>query len=75
MKCIAVKRLIYYAPYTGEIMFGAEEYDIHLTDENILGAFHEVGKTAWINNSLWILRAGIPVYQITVEKFYQPKKR
>ena len=74
MKRITIKRLIYYAPHTGETMYGAEEYDAHLTDDNILCFIHEVGKTAWMGDTLWLLRDGVPAYRINVECFYQYTK-
>ena len=74
MKKVIIKRLTYYAPHTGEIMYGAEEYDAHLTDDNILGAIHETGKTAWMGETLWLLVDGAPTYRIDVEKFYQYTK-
>lgn len=74
MKKIKVKRLI-YDNCRGERAIGAVEYDGHLTDDNILGSIHEIGKTVWIGNSLWLLRFGVPTYQITVGTFYQLQKR
>lgn len=74
MKRTTVKRLTYYAPHTGETMYGAEEYDARLTDDNILGAIHEIGKTAWMGGTLWLLVDGAPAYRIDVEKFYQYTK-
>lgn len=74
MKKTLIKRLTYYAPHTGEVMYGAEEYNAHLTDDNILGAIHEVGKTAWMGEALWLLVEGTPTYRINVEKFYQYTK-
>lgn len=75
MKKRKIKRIVYYAPTSGDTFYGATEYDGDLDDYNILGAFHEVDKTAWIGNSLWTLRAGVPAYRITVETFYQYQKR
>ena len=74
MKKITVKRLVYSIPYTSEVMYGAEEYDSHLSNDNILGVIHEVGKTAWINGALWLLVNGAPTYRISVETFYQYTK-
>lgn len=74
MKKILVKRLV-YTDGQGNTIIGAEEYSGHLDDHNILGVVHEVGKTTWIGNSLWVLHAGIPAYRITVESFYQYQKR
>ena len=75
MKCIPVKRLMYHSPNSGEILIGDVEYDGRLTDENILGSVHEVGKTQWIGNNLWFMRDEQFVYRITVETFYQYQKR
>lgn len=74
MKKVIVKRLVYHSLTTGETFLGAEEYDGHLTDENILGAFHEEGKTAWVNNHLWLIRDNDLLYRITVEEFPQYTK-
>lgn len=74
MKKIVIKRLIYTHLDTGEVHLGGTEYDGRLTDDNILGAVHEVGHTAWIGQSLWKLRNGIPQYKISVETFYQYQK-
>lgn len=73
MKRVTIKRLVYVGPQ-GETLFGAKEYDAHLTDDNILGAIHEVGKTAWMGETLWLLVDGAPTYRIDVEKFYQYTK-
>ena len=66
MKRIKVKRLVYSKPDSGEVLYGGEEYDGNLTDDNILGAIHEVGKTEWHptywvdsyqwGNELWLLK-------------------
>ena len=74
MKKTIIKRLTYYAPHTGETMYGAEEYDAHLSDANILGAIHEVDKTTWIGEKLWLLVEDEPTYRIDVERFYQYTK-
>ena len=72
MKKIIIKRLIYKND-TEEII-GSCEYDGRLTDDNILGAIHEVGHTVWVGQSLWKLQNGIPQYRISVETFYQYQK-
>lgn len=74
MKKTIVKRLMYTNGY-GEEIIGSVEYDGNLDDWNILGAVHEVGKTKWIGESLWLLRDGIPKYRITVGTFPQYTKR
>lgn len=74
MKKTTIKRLVYYSPASGDVFYGGEEYDGHLTDENILGAIHEVGKTAWYNNCLWTVRGNELIYRITVEEFVQYTK-
>jgi len=74
MKKIMIKRLVYINGQ-GEQIIGGTEYDGRLTDENILGSIHEVGKTAWIGNNLWVLHAGKPIMRIEVMPFYQFEKR
>ena len=74
MKKIIVKRLMYTSGRTGEEHIGAIEYDGNLSDNNILCSVHEVGKTAWIGNALWLLRNGVPTYRITVLPFTQYQK-
>ena len=74
MKKVQVKRLV-YTNGRGISHIGALEYDGHLTDANILGSIHERGKTQWIGDSLWLVHAGIPMYHITVERFYYYQKR
>jgi hypothetical protein len=74
MKKTVIKRLVYHSPASGEVFYGGEEYDGCLTDENILGAIHEVGKTVWYRDSLWTVRGNDLVYRITVEQFVQYTK-
>lgn len=74
MKRITIKRLIYTCGDTGEEFIGANEYDGHLTDANILDSIHEVGKTAWVGDILWLLHDGVPTYRINVECFCQYTK-
>ena len=74
MKQIKIKRLV-YTDGEGSSMIGAQEFNGSLSNSNILGMVHELGKTQWIGNSLWTIRAGIPEYHITVEVFYQYQKR
>ena len=71
MKKTLIKRIVYYSPASGEVFYGGEEYDGHLTDENILGAIHTIGKTVWRGHNLWQLE---PELMLTVEKFYQYEK-
>lgn len=73
MKKVIVKRLAYTMGY-GDVKYGSVEYDGSLSDENILGAVHEVGKTQWIGSSLWLMRGNVPLYKITVETFPQYTK-
>lgn len=73
MKKVIIKRLV-YSDGTSAVRFGATEYDGKLSDDNILGAIHEVGKTQWIGESLWLMRNGIPFCRITVEAFPQYTK-
>lgn len=83
MRKIVKKRLIYFCPWTHDVWYGAEEYDENMTDENILGAVYEVGKTSWCptgvfgNKELWLLKpypadpkVKLPLYKIQVEEFY-----
>ena len=67
MKVIKVKRLIYSKLCSSEVLYGGVEYDSNLSDENILGAVHELGKTEWLptawvgpgdryENELWLLK-------------------
>lgn len=72
MKRIIVKRLIY--KNSNEEIIYYHDYDGELTDENILGAIHELGKTVWIGKSLWMLQNGRPHYEISVGTFYQYQK-
>lgn len=74
MKRVKIKRLLYHSPASGEIFYSAEQFDGNLTDYNILCAFYEVGKTAWIGDNLWLLRDNIPIYRITVESCIQYQK-
>lgn len=73
MKKVIVKRLVYSAGY-GDVKYGGVEYDGSLSDDNILGAIHEVGKTQWIGSNLWLMSGNVPLYKITVEAFPQYTK-
>lgn len=73
MKRTKVKRLVFTNQYGGGYI-GATEYDGKLTDDNILGAFHEVGKTVWKGRQLWMLVNGEPTFRVTVEVFEQYQK-
>ena len=73
MKKVIIKRLAYTMGY-GDVKYGSVEYDGSLSDENILDAVHEVGKTQWIGSNLWLMRGNVPLYQITVETFPQYTK-
>ena len=74
MKKTLIKRLVYTSAYTGEEFIGATEYDGQLSNSNILGSIHEVGKTVWMGENLWLLIEGTPTYRINVEHFYQYTK-
>lgn len=74
MRKIIVKRLLYRSGRTGEVLIGNTTYDNHLTDDNILGSVHEVGKTAWIGNQLWLVRDNDMIYHITVGQFTRYEK-
>lgn len=72
MKRVITKRLLYRNMNTNELFYGAEEYDGHLTNENILGAIYEVGKHEWCPHCLSLYQKnqnGELVYQIYVEQF------
>lgn len=75
MKKIIVKRLMYRSPASGDTFYGGETFDGNLSDDNILGAIHEIGKTTWVGDQLWAIRGNDLVYQITVEEFVQYQKR
>ena len=74
MKKILVKRVVYIDHY-GKEYIGGEEYSGSLSNHNILCSRHEVGKTQWFGNELWVMRDGVPTYRITVSPFYQYQKR
>ena len=62
---------------TNEISYGAEEYDGHLTNENILGAIYTFGKHEWCPHVLALYQLnnmGELVYQITIEEFTHYQK-
>ena len=69
-----IKRIVYIDRYGKEYIDG-EEYSGTLSDYNILCSRHEVGKTQWIGNSLWVLRNGMPSFHVTVQPFTQYQKR
>ena len=75
MKKIIVKRLMYHSPASGDTFCGGETFDGSLSDDNILGAIHEIGKTTWVGDQLWAIRGNDLVYRITVEEFVQYQKR
>lgn len=84
MRKVWKKRVIYYRPWTQDVFYGGEEYDCALSDNNILGSIHTVGKTVWLYENdpcydaeLWLLRplpqnpnVKLPAYKIEVEEFY-----
>ena len=66
---------------TNEIAYGGEEYDGNMTDENILGCIHEVGKSYFYDRGytagpsyLILLKNGCITHKVTVETFYQYQK-
>ena len=73
MRKIIVKRLI-YSDGAGPDKIGGHDYDGRLSDANILGSVHEVGKTQWIGSYLWLMHGGRPIYRITVATFTQYQK-
>ena len=85
MRVIKIKRLLYKSILTGEIHLGATEYDGNLSDKNILGSVHELGKTEWhstgLGDELWLFKHDphnskikYPVYRIFVDTFYRYEK-
>ena len=74
MKRKVIKHIVYTSATTGESFLGATEYDGALTDDNILGAFHEVGKTKWIGDTLWVVRDNQLIYRLSVEPTVQYTK-
>lgn len=79
MKQIIKKRIVMHCPWEDSVVIGAEEYDCSVSDEDILNALHEQGKTAWLPtypdyNELWLLQLEngilLPHYKVEVEKFY-----
>ena len=74
MHKIPIKRVTYYSPATGKTYDSGVEYDGRLTDSNILGAMHEVGKTAWIGNNLWMLDGNQPKLRVNIILVYQYEK-
>ena len=50
-----IKRVAIVAP-TGERMYYPEEYFSSLSDDAILCAIHEVGKTVWRNGALYLVK-------------------
>ena len=73
MKRIAVKRII-YTDSQGKEYFDSREFDGQLSDCNILGFVHEVGKTKWHGGCLWTLKDGKRQYRIHVERFWHYEK-
>lgn len=73
MKQTKIKRLV-YSNGDGQVRIGNIEYDNALSNDNILCAIHEVGKTQWIGRSLWLMQAGVPTYRISVETFTRFEK-
>lgn len=79
MKKILKKRVVLYCPWTKETIIDAEEYDGTLDDDNIILAFHEVGKTKWCPThpdyeELWYLKTcgtlRLPYYKVLIDDFY-----
>lgn len=73
MKKVVVKRII-YTDTDGREYFDSREFDGHLSDYNILGCIHEVGRTKWHGGYLWTLRDGKRQYRIHVERFWHYEK-
>lgn len=85
MRIIKVKRLVYSKLGYGEVLYGGIEYDGNLSDKNILGFVHELGKTEWhstgLGDELWLFKHDphnskikYPVYRIFVDTFYRYEK-
>lgn len=77
MKRVVVKRLMYRDMRTNHIFYGGEEYDGHLTNENILGAIYTLGKHEWCPgyHGLYQLNQnGEIVYKIMVQAFEYAEK-
>jgi len=55
MKRNRIKRVTVVAP-TGERMYYPDEYLSSLSDYAILCAIHEVGKTIWYNDALYLVK-------------------
>ena len=72
MKRIIVKRLLYRHMRTNEVFYGGEEYDGHLTANNILGSIYTAGKHEWCPNKHSLYQyndKGELQYQIYVNQF------
>lgn len=77
MKRVITKRLLYRNMVTNELFYGAEEYDGHLTNHNILSSIYTIGKYEWCPHSLSLYQknqSGDLVYQIYVEQFEYAEK-
>ena len=73
MKKIATKRIMLYDD-KGNGIIDSVEYDGRLSDDNILGAFHTLGKTTYHNGELWTVKNNCLQYQVGVMTFYQYQK-
>ena len=72
VKRVIVKRLLYRNVDNNHLFYGGEEYDGHLSAENILSSIYTVNKHIWSANrkSLYQLDMnGKMQYQIYVESF------
>lgn len=74
MKKTLIKHIVYTSPASGDTFICDIPYDGRLTDENILGAFHEVGKTKWVGHNLWVVRDNQLVYRLSIETTIQYTK-
>lgn len=77
MKRVIVKRLLYRNVKTNEMLYGGQEYDGCLTNENILGSIYELGKHEWCSHCLSLYQRdanGEIQYQIYVNQFEYAEK-
>lgn len=72
MKKVLVKRLLYINAY-GDQLIGAQEYSGWISNQYIYDSIHEIGKTEWIGENLWIMKNGYPIYRIEIGNFYIEK--
>ena len=77
MKRVIVKRLLYRDMRNNNVFYGGEEYNGHLTNENILASIYTVGKHEWCPHCLSLYQRdsnGNFKYQIYVNQFEYAEK-